>query len=231
MYSTKSPTNPSAPRILKFTNSIIYRPMICMFLLFLLQQLSGIYLAILYAIKIFPAVSPHLGEDMKNGAFVLFGVMRLLTSAAGSLISIYIDRKSLLLYSSIGMGLSCVVIVASVVGESLTTFCDAMAVIAFVSYVGAGSFGVMTIPWALAFELLPTEVKSKGGTILIAYGYILISVLAKVFPRLLELTSVWWIFSFFGFIGFLLAIFTFMCIPETLGKTFREIEQHFEQNV
>lgn len=226
VQSTKC-TDKSAHRgTLNLSQPYVYKPIIYLLILFLLQQMSGIYVSILYAIQIFPTVSPHYGEILKNETFVLTGIVRFLTSVAGSFMSIRVGRKTLLHISSVSMLISCVIIVGSMF-VSYTEVGEIIIVTGVLLFIGAGSFGVMNIPWSLTVEILPTEVKSIGSTLLISYSYLLMSVLAKIFPKFLLLVNVYWVFTFFGFISLLLAIFVHFCIPETLGKTFKEIENFF----
>lgn len=211
----------------------VYKPMCCLFILFLLQQLTGVYVVTVYAIKIFPQISPIVGKIFENESFVLFGILRFVTSIFGSLMSIKIGRKLLLLSSTLGMLLSCVYLtIGTATNNSKTSYLNEwLTIIMFLLFICFGTFGVMCIPWTLIVELIPTEARSIGSSILLSYSYILIFVFVKIFPFVMDVVRLCDIFAFFCVVLILLTIFVYIFIPETLGKSLLEIEQYFGKSV
>ena len=216
----------SERREVEYTSRIVYRPFLCLFMLILLQQLSGFYVSLFYVVKIFPALSAVKGQKFNNEAFLISGFIRLIASLAGSFLSARIARKTLFAASSLGMMFSCILAICSSNGI-FPLYNEELGILSFLLYIGMGSLGVMNIPWTLSAELLPTEVRSTCSTVMVAYGYALMSVFAKVFPFLLENQGVTFVFAFFGVMSAALALFMRVFIPETLGKSFNEIERYF----
>ncbi|XP_025266223.1 facilitated trehalose transporter Tret1-like isoform X2 [Camponotus floridanus] len=61
----------------KFTSPVVYKPITILFLLFLLQQLSGCYVIIFYAIEVFREMGGSFGRGFdENSALVMLGIIR-----------------------------------------------------------------------------------------------------------------------------------------------------------
>ncbi|XP_066251960.1 facilitated trehalose transporter Tret1-like [Euwallacea similis] len=102
-----------------------------------------------------------------------------------------------------------------------------VALFLVLAYVGFSSFGYLVIPWTLIGELLPIKVKANLGGLLVSTAYILMFVVVKIFPFVLESVSLDHIFIILGFINTVGLVFLYVWLPETLGKTFEQISQRF----
>lgn len=231
--NTRSNINPVNIKQYKWKQSAVYKPVITLLILILLQQLSGLYPMIFYAFDIFPKISPVMGEMLKKEAFVLFGVARFLASIICCSLSFKFGRKQLLMFSSIGMIVaSSMLIVCRLIRNEnskdiIENVKECIALISFILLIGIGAIGVMAIPWTLIVELLPTQKRGIGGSYLISYAYINLFVFTKVFPFTLDAIGVSLLFGFFAFISLLITIFVYFFIPETLGRTLNEIESFY----
>lgn len=187
----------------------------------------------MYALKIFYLVSPRVSQGVVNEAFVLFGVLRFASSIIGSILSSRYGRKTLLLSSSGGMAVTSAIMVVSVAILSSPSFsrvgymCEWIAMSMFLLFIFFGTFGVMSIPWTLNVELLPTKMRSKGSATLVSFVYLVMFLLAKIFPFVTDSVNLCLVFAFLSVDAILLCIFVHFCVPETLGKSFHEIERYF----
>lgn len=206
-----------------------------MFILFSLQQLSLIYALIIYAVKIFPFISPDLGNLVKSEAFALLGIVRFVGNILCSAMSLKLGRRPLLLISSFGMIVSSLleVIVPFMWNGGVSTdffyiynWCLQIFLFGFVFFC---TIGVMSLPWTLMSEFLPQEARSVGSAIMICYGYLLMFVVAKIFPYLLEIFSGLALFTFMSIISAIIFVFVYFFVPETLGKSYEEIEKYFSR--
>lgn len=157
-------------------------------------------------------------------------------------LSRHVGRRRLLILSGLGM-----ILCATGAAVSLNFKQDDYILLIFIlGYVCTSSVGVLVIPWTLIGELFPIEVsyycfgnihqsqfrfyvqvKGKLGGFIISIAYVMMFVVVKTFPYLLDIFGPREIFFSFALNSFLGAIFTYYYLPETIGKNFAEIEKFF----
>lgn len=196
----------------------IWKPLLILFFLFFFQQLSGGYIIIFYAVQIFEKVA---SVDLdKFTSFVILGVIRFLMAVISVYLSRNIGRRPLLISSGIGM-------TVSILSSALYLYffeTGITAVVCVLLFVFFSSYGVLVIPWSLIGELLPLHARGKGSGLMIALAYVLMFVTVKIFMLVLDEIGIVSIFVVFGIVSFLTVIYVYFAVPETLGKTFEEIE-------
>lgn len=94
-------------------------------------------------------------------------------------------------------------------------------------YVSFCALGVMVIPWILIGEVLPTQVKGTLGGFVMAAAYVLMFGAVKVFPYAMDRLGAQGLFYVFSTTSFLGVVYVFVYLPETLGRSFEEIERRF----
>uniref|UniRef100_A0A1B6E0X0 Major facilitator superfamily (MFS) profile domain-containing protein n=1 Tax=Clastoptera arizonana TaxID=38151 RepID=A0A1B6E0X0_9HEMI len=240
-----------------FSNASALKPMIILIVLFLLQQLSGPYPIIFYAVQLFQSMESTLNEYT---ALEILGTLRLLMSIVSLLLSGVFGRRTLLIFSSICMVLSSLATamissqhftrLANVTTQNISnhitsthlnaslsmsatnintnlTLPSWVGVLCIILFVGGSSIGVLTLPWCLTGELLPTPLRGVGSGVLVSYAYILLFLVVKYFPCALLYLKVSGLFYSFSLISFILAVFIYFFLPETLGKSLEDIENYF----
>lgn len=211
----------------------VYKPFLIMFILFSLQQLSFIYALIIYAVKIFPFITPSFGRIYKSEAFALLGIVRFIGNILCSIMSLKLGRRPLLLISSFGMVITCLLEVivpliwhGKMAPDSFCIYNWSLQIFLF-GFIFFCTIGVMSLPWTLMSEFLPQEARSAGSAIIICYGYFLMFVIAKIFPYLLEIFNGFVLFTFMSIISAITFVFVYCFVPETFGKSYEEIEKYF----
>lgn len=229
----------------------VYKPLTILFVLFLLQQLSGGYLLIFYTINIFRNLGAEFLKTVdERFALLLVGSIRLLMAIVAAALAQKCNRKTILYISTFGMGIFAIfasmqmynidssahslflqhdvsVNVTAVDPSATSSANNYLLLLSILGYMLFASLGILIIPWTLISELYPIKYKAKFGGSSVASAYILMSIVLKVFPLALETFSISVIFTLFGSMSFLCGLFIYFFLPETHRKTFSEIEQYF----
>lgn len=71
------------------------------------------------------------------------------------------------------------------------------------------------------------QVKGKLGGFIVSIAYVLMFGVVKIFPYIMDCLSTQHIFYIFTINSFVGVLFTYAFLPETLGKSFKEIESYF----
>lgn len=208
-----------------YKEPIVYKPLMVLFVIFLFQQLSGAYVIIFYAVDIFEKIGGNFGKGIDEYVALIFlGTIRFMMSILTAVLSKRIGRRLLLFISGIGM---LVTSFSGGINLSLNVQNHSITLVCILGYVCLSSVGYLVIPWTLIGELLPVKVRGKLGGFLIAIAYLLMFGTVKAFPFILEAIQIQWIFCIFFLINCLGFCFIYYFLPETLGKSFSEIEQYF----
>ncbi|EFN64692.1 Sugar transporter ERD6-like 4 [Camponotus floridanus] len=222
----------------KFTSPVVYKPITILFLLFLLQQLSGCYVIIFYAIEVFREMGGSFGRGFdENSALVMLGIIRFVVSVITVFCSRRYGRRALCILSGIGMTISMFLSGMYIYfttaydenGNREETMVDQKWLLLFfvLSYICASTFGFINIPWTLIGELLPVSVRGIGGGFMVSFAYTMMFAVVKNYPYIKKSMSIESIFFSFSFVSFLGTAFVYFFLPETLGKSFSDIEKYF----
>lgn len=217
----------------------VYKPIIVLLILFVFQQLSGPYVIIFYAVDLFREIGGHFQHGIDEYvSLVLLGSIRFVMAIICMIVSKFVGRRPLLLMSAIGMTLSSLIagfyMYLTVIPQELEKLHitkaqedDNITLICVLTYVCFSSLGYMVIPWTLVGELLPVPVRGVSSGALIAVAYVLMFVMVKLFPFILEAVKIQCIFYVISVVNLCGVCFIFFFLPETLGKSFAEIEKYF----
>lgn len=226
-----------------YSEAVVYKPLIILFLIFLFQQLSGAYAIIFYAVDLFREIGGQFEKGINEYiALVLLGSIRFVIAIVSAFTSKYIGRRTLLMVSGTGMCLCSLIAgiymyLTVIPPDELAKLNitkvkedDNIPLFCVLGYVCFSSLGYLVIPWTLVGELLPVKVKGKLSGVLIAAAYILMFGVVKVFPFVLESIKIQCLFYILSVINLCGVCFVFFFLPETLGKSFAEIERYFKKN-
>lgn len=196
---------------------------------FFFQQFSGIFVVIYNAVGIMDKsgvkVDPYLGA-------VLIGVARFIASLLTAGVSRKYGRRIPSMISGVGMtifmgGLSLYLFLA----DKGTVMADngVVPVICMVMYIFTSTLGYLVIPFAMVGEVFPSKVKDVLSGSTVAVGYLFSAVTVKTYPDMETQMGMHGVFLFFAIISLIGAIFILLFLPETKGKTLREIEDMFSK--
>ncbi|CAH1185984.1 unnamed protein product [Phyllotreta striolata] len=205
-----------------------FRPMGLILTYFMFQQFSGIFVIIFYAIDIVG----NAGITFDPFAtIVVIGVVRLFSAILPSFLAKRFGRRPLSIFSGAGMTI-CLLPLAlyihlkqsgTIVGGSLTF----LPLVCLLFYFITSSIGFLPLPFALAAELFPSKIRGTAAGLSSGVGYFFNFVAVKVYPDMLVYLGRAGTFGFYGFMALAGTVFVIFLLPETKGKSFREIEEYF----
>lgn len=218
-----------------YIEPIVYKPFFILLFIFLFQQLSGAYVIIFYAVDFFQRIGGEFQTAINAYvALVLLGTIRFIMSIITALIARRIGRRPLMLASAIGMCAVSALAGFSAVSNSIYQALNIdvqrardITMYCVLAYVCLSSLGYLVIPWTLIGELLPVKVRGKLGGIMVSLAYLFMFVLVKIFPFLLDSVTLDSLFFALAGLNLLGCGFLYFFLPETLGKTFSDIEKYF----
>ncbi|XP_010538706.1 PREDICTED: sugar transporter ERD6-like 15 isoform X2 [Tarenaya hassleriana] len=129
------------------------------------------------------------------------------------------------IFSSAGISSDVGFMTSSLVQERhyLETGTPMLALASVLVYIGANALGMSSIPWIIASEIYPMDVKGSAGTICNLAGAISSWIVAYFFSFLLQWSSTGTFLIFASVCGFGV-VFIAKLVPETKGKSLEEIQ-------
>ena len=189
------------------------------FVLQVTQQLCGINAVFYYSTSFFEGVisSPLVGTT-------LVGAVNVVATYVALLLMDTTGRRTLILWSTGGMFLSCIVIVLSL----LHYFSNVTALIAVNVYVTFFEIGLGPIPWLIVAEMFDAKYVATAMSASCQINWACNFIIGLVFPYLVKYLGA---YSFAPFAVVLLFGFMFALIwlPETQGTTPEELQAQLIQ--
>lgn len=190
------------------------------------QQLSGINAIMFYCTTIMR------NARMANADTVSMTVMleQVLVTALACYLMDKAGRRVLLITGSSVMAAACGLFglfFALQAGGS--TGMEWMVFLSVYVYMAAFSIGVGAIPWLIMAEIFPNKVRSLGASIATTCNWLFAFVITMTLDKMTSGIQFYGVMWLFGGCCIGLAIFAFFLIPETKGKSFEEIQAHFDK--
>jgi MFS family permease len=212
----------------EFKKPQLYKPLIIMILFFTIQQFSGIFTIFIYAAQFSIEAGVSIDEFLCT---VIIGLIRCFTVIIVSFASDKYGRKPLATISTTGMFISMLgLVVCSIFNTELKTsqlFWLPTALLFF--FIFSGTFGVLTLPFAMIAEVYPQNTRGLAVGLTIFYAYIMSFANVKTFTAVFSIFGSVTVFSFYGIVSLLGIAFAVIILPETKGKSLHEIELYFQK--
>ncbi|XP_066987820.1 facilitated trehalose transporter Tret1-like isoform X2 [Macrobrachium rosenbergii] len=201
-----------------------YRPVLLLCAIYTLRELGGEYIVFSYTVYMFEKAGVEMNPFTCT---VLVGVTRTLASIAMALLLDRIGRRPLLIGTTLLCALASLVCGAFLLLELPKASWVPLA--AVLVYVASYGFGLGPIPWGLTGEMIPTPVRSTGGSICLLMYSTSVSIMGYLFPEMIEHMGIGPTFLSFTAFLFALSIILFRWFPETKGKTLNNLESTFKR--
>ncbi|KYN14358.1 Facilitated trehalose transporter Tret1, partial [Trachymyrmex cornetzi] len=206
----------------------VWKPFVILFIFFALQQLSGIYVILFYAVN----VLKDIGIDMNEyAASVGMGVIRLFASILGAGLANSFGRKILAFFSGFGMAIAAMGVALCFRNNTTSStrfeLPSWMPLLCIGIHVGMSMIGFLTLPWVMTSELYPLRFRGSLGGFTTSIVQILTFVTIKTYPDLKAIVGLEFTMWIFGVAGVLGVIFALTILPETRGRSLDDIEMKF----
>ncbi len=188
----------------------------------ILIHVSGINTVIDYAPLIFQSAGWKVDTALAS-TFVV-GVNNFLFTLVSFWVIDRYGRKPLYIAGSLGMALSLVALVVTV----LTGHFHGAIVLAFIlTYLAFFSACIGPVFWTLVPEIFPNDVRGMAMTVPVLTQWVANAMVVLLFPHAFDVIGKAFTFGFLALMALAQGIFTWRLVPETKNKTLEEIEEYW----
>ncbi|XP_060181083.1 sugar transporter ERD6-like 7 [Lycium barbarum] len=189
--------------------------------LMVFQQFGGINGVIFYTGSIFE--SAGFPSDIGT---IVFAIVKLPINAFGAVIIDRAGRKPLLLVSSTGLVIGCILTGISFYLKGHEIAVKAAPILALTGtlvYIGAFSAGMGAIPWVVMSEIYPINIKGAAGSLATLVNWFGAWACSYTFNFLMTWSS-FGTFMLYAAVNALSILFVIKIVPETKGRTLEQIQ-------
>ena len=188
----------------------------------ILIHVSGINTVIDYAPLIFQSAGWNVSGALASTLIV--GVNNLLFTLVSFWVIDRFGRKPLYITGSMGMGLSLLALVVTV----LTGHFHGVIVLALIlTYLAFFSACIGPVFWTLVPEIFPNDMRGIAMTVPVLTQWVANAMVVLLFPHAFDAIGKAFTFGFLALMALGQGIFTWRFVPETKNKTLEEIEVYW----
>jgi hypothetical protein len=208
----------------EFRHPELYKPFAIMVSFFAIQQFSGVFVIFVYAAQFSVEAGVAIDEFLSA---VMIGLIRCVTTVLIAFISDKYGKKPPTIVSAIGMFLSMTGLVfCSAFPLTDTSFFWLPTALLYI-FIFTGTLGILTFPFAMVAEMYPQKTRSFAVGITMSLAWAMSFVTIKTFSTVFDYFGTVIVFSFYAFVTLIGIFFAIFILPETKGKSLREIEELF----
>lgn len=213
----------------------VWHPFVLCLVVMIFQQWSGVNAIIFNTVTIFNAANVAIDGHLATN---IVGAVQLIATFMSILVVDKAGRRILLLISGIVMAIPMASIGAffymfsdpETTNVELRGQLEWVPLVSLIVYMIGYSIGFACVPFLLLGEMLPARMRNLLGAAVSSFNLSMTFLVLKFFPTIhmsIGFHGLFWIYACFALLG---SIFGFVFIPETKGKTLKEIEAHFVGN-
>jgi len=197
------------------------------FTLLIFQQVSGIDAIVFYTVSIFDSAGSQLDDHL---ATIIVGLVQLVANFASLFIVDRAGRKPLLIASGAIMFVALTALGTHfhLQKYGMEQSLGLLPVISLIVYMVGFSIGYCSIPFLLMGELIPEKQRSFLSSIAGSLNVAVMFVVIKTYHDLKNSVGEDVTFWMYSFISLCSCFFVHFLVPETKGKSLKEIEELFE---
>ena len=200
------------------TEPILTYGVLCIFvgiMLSVFQQAIGINAVLYYA----PRIYGDMGLSDPMVVTVFTGIVNLAFTVVAIFTVEKLGRKPLLIVGSLGMALGAFGVAFTFGNENLQLLC----MVSIMLYAACFMFSWGPICWVLIAEVFPNTIRGAAVAIAVAFQWIFNWIVSTSFVPMANSLGYWVVYSMYGIICVLAALFVWRLVPETKGKTLEDM--------
>lgn len=188
------------------------------------QQFVGINVVLYYAPEIFRSMG--LGADSAMLQTVVVGVVNLVFTIVAIRWVDHHGRRLLMIAGACAMGVGMIVLGTTLYLQTT----GVLALAAMLLFVASFSFSWGPVCWVLLSEIFPNRIRAKGLAVAVAAQWVANYLVSASFPVLdrhpvlVETFHHGFAYWLYGGIALLAALFVWLYVPETAGKSLEEMD-------
>lgn len=191
------------------------------------QQVMGCNTVLYYAPTIFTAVG--FGVQAALLAHIGIGIFNVIVTAVAVVIMDKIDRKKMLIYGGLGMGISLLIMSFSMKFSQGSFTASVICVIALTIYIAFFSATWGPVMWVMIGEVFPLNIRGLGNSFSSVINWAANMIVSLTFPTLLNFFGTGSLFIGYGVICFVAIWFVHYKVFETRNRSLEEIEGTLRQ--
>lgn len=191
---------------------------LCIFvgiMLSVFQQAIGINAVLYYA----PRIYGDMGLSDPMVVTVFTGIINLAFTVVAIFTVEKLGRKPLLIVGSLGMALGALGVAFTFGNPELQLLC----MVSIMLYAACFMFSWGPICWVLIAEVFPNTIRGAAVAIAVAFQWIFNWIVSTSFVPMANSLGYWVVYSMYGVICILAALFVWKLVPETKGKTLEDM--------
>ena len=204
----------------EFTKPTLYRPLIISMMLLFFHQFSGTNAVMTYA----STMLLDAGFSNANAVEIAIVAVRLTGTGISCLIVDKVGRRILLIIPAVVMCTSMAVLGAS-------RYCDhfprSITLISLCCFIFGFALGIGPMAWLVMSEIFSTKVRGVASGMATLVNWLCCFIVIKFYDDMVASMHSYGTYWFFAAVCFACAIFVFVFLPETKGKTLEEMEELF----
>lgn len=202
----------------------VYKPMVIMTAFLFFQQFSGSFVLTAYMIQLLDTLNVTINHYLIT---LLAGFTNLIAMISLSILLARSGFKQLSLISCTGYAISMVSLAIFLCLDiDSELLINVVVVTCILLNMAMNGLGLRPIPYAMLGEVFPLDVAGVAGSVVACLSSIFNFVAIKMYPYLML-----WIgpglFAFYGILSLLTIVFVIKCLPDTKGKTIKQIGDDF----
>jgi SP family xylose:H+ symportor-like MFS transporter len=183
-----------------------------------LQQWTGINILFNYAAEVYRSAGYGENDILLN--IVITGTINLIFTVLAMVIVDRVGRRPMMLFGCIGIGLSHLLS-----GMAYRAGWHGSAVLVLtLSAIACYALTLAPVTWVLISEIFPNRVRSQAVSVAVSALWVASFALTYSFPLINKAFGSSGTFWGYGVVCMLGAVFIFVLVPETKGRTLEEIE-------